>query len=460
METTSKLQVGDKLIRILMLTMMISSMSALMFNIVLPQISKEFNLTISEVSWFSSAYTLIYAIGTVTYGKLADRFRLKNILTFGIFLFALGSLIGLVSQTFWMALVGRCIQSAGAAAIPAIAILIPIRYFAPERRGAALGMTAVGLALGSALGPVIAALIVSIAHWRWLFFVPLLILVTLPYYRKYLNDEPTSTGKFDWIGAGLLAVTAATLLLAVTNSTWLLLLVSAISFILFILRIRTAAEPFVQPRIFQNKQYSVGVLLAVLITGIGISLYFITPILLAQVYHLPPSWIGFAMVPAAIASAFLGRKGGTLADRKGNAYSFTIASSSLILCFFLLSSFTGISPILIAVFLILGNVGQSFMQIAMSNSISSTLPKDQIGVSMGIFSMMNFITQGMATGVYSKLTNVQSDMAWNPLHSDAVSSSYSNLFLVLAAVHIGILLFYMYQSAASRKLAYRVEHNS
>jgi MFS transporter, DHA2 family, metal-tetracycline-proton antiporter len=90
--------------RLMMFTVMISSMSALMFNVVLPQISEEFHLTLAQVSWLSSAYMLIYAFGTVTYGKLADRFQLKSILTFGLTVFAAGSLMGLISQTFWFAL--------------------------------------------------------------------------------------------------------------------------------------------------------------------------------------------------------------------------------------------------------------------------------------------------------------------------------------------------------------------
>jgi len=106
------------LIRVLMLTLMLSSMSALMFNIVLAEIGREFSLSLSQVSWLTSAYTLLYAFGTAAYGKLADRFKLKNLLTFGLSLFAIGSLIGLFSDSFWMALAGRCVQAAGAGAIP------------------------------------------------------------------------------------------------------------------------------------------------------------------------------------------------------------------------------------------------------------------------------------------------------------------------------------------------------
>lgn len=139
---------AEKLIRILAFTMVLSSMSATMFNIVLPEIKNEFQLSVAQVSWVSTIYMLIYAIGSVIYGKLADVFRFKNLITFGLAVFCLGSLAGLAAQAFWMVLAGRVLQAAGAAVIPAAAMIIPVRHFPPERRGYALGITATGLAVG------------------------------------------------------------------------------------------------------------------------------------------------------------------------------------------------------------------------------------------------------------------------------------------------------------------------
>lgn len=87
METKGTEQTGETLMRIVMFTVTLSSMGVLMFIYVLPDISKEFHLSLSHVSWLSSSYSLIYAIGTVTYGKLADRYKLKNLLTFGLVMF-------------------------------------------------------------------------------------------------------------------------------------------------------------------------------------------------------------------------------------------------------------------------------------------------------------------------------------------------------------------------------------
>lgn len=133
MEEEARQNQAMKLIRLLACTLIISVMSAGMFNIVLPQIREQFHLTLSQVSWMTSVYTLIYAIGTVIYGKLADRYRLKQLLTAGLLVFAAGSVLGLCSATFGMVIFGRALQAAGAAVIPATATLIPVRYFPVEK---------------------------------------------------------------------------------------------------------------------------------------------------------------------------------------------------------------------------------------------------------------------------------------------------------------------------------------
>ncbi|MGN7358010.1 MFS transporter [Paenibacillus sp. SAF-054] len=431
-----------KLIRLLACTLVISVMSAGMFNVVLPQIREEFHLTLSQVSWMTSVYTLIYAIGTVIYGKLADQYRLKQLLTVGLLVFAAGSVMGLVSTTFGMVIAGRALQAAGAAVIPATSTLIPVRYFPVEKRGTALGMTAVGLAIGNALSPVVSALVASVADWRWLFCIPLLSLLLLPWYRRYLNDDKGAAGQVDWPGAILLGAGVGMLLFGLSEEKWLLLTGGVAAFILFALRIRSVREPFIQPLLLKNKRYMVYLLATFLLTGISFTLIFLSPLLLAEEQRLSSGWIGLTLVPAAIASALLGQKGGRVADARGVSFLFHIASALLLSCFALMSIFAGAPPILIAIILILGNVGQSFMNITLASSASKTLPKEQAGVGMGMFAMMNFIAGSVAVAVSGKVIDMGAGFKWNPLNYTTGPGGliYSNIFLVLAFVHIVILI--------------------
>ncbi|WP_169089142.1 MFS transporter [Paenibacillus sp. PL91] len=445
METGVQQQAGERLIRILAFTLVVSVMSATMFNIVLPEIRAEFQLSLPQVSWVTSAFLLIYAIGTVIYGKLADIYKLKNLLTFGLIFFAFGSMIGLTAQAYWMVLLGRILQGVGAAVVPATAGIIPVRYFPQESRGRALGISMTGLAIGGAIGPIIATLLVSVVHWRWLFCMPLLTLLALPYYRKYLDDEHGKADNIDWLGGGLLAGTAALLLLAITNKAWVPAVGCLVLFIMFMARIRLAVNPFIRLELFCNKSYSLVLTFAFLTTGIGYSLAFLSPQLLSQVNHLAPGLVGFTLVPAAVTTAILGRKAGKLADEKGNPRLFYTASALLLTCFVLLSSFAGISPVYVAIFLIFGNVGQSFMMIALSNTISRSLPKEQTGVGMGLLATLNFIAGAVSAGVYSTTVDQGASSGWNAVNSHPNAFAYSNIYLVLAILHVMILLLYYYQ---------------
>lgn len=421
-------------------------MNGTMFNVVLSVISKEFQLTASEVSWIVSGYLIVYAIGTVTYGKLTDKFSIKGLITFGLLLLTAGSLVGVAATQYWMVIVARILQAAGAAVIPALAMIIPVRFFSPEKRGHALGTSAIGTALGAALGPIIAGFVSSALNWRFLFVIPMLSLITLPFYRRYLSDESVSNVRIDYVGGVLLAGTVATFLLALSKANIWLLLSGLIILVLFILRIRYASDPFVNPAIFRNKHYSMGMVIVFVLVAVGFGIPYLTPLMLSEVNGLSPAFIGLIMLPSALITAFLGRRGGKLADEKGNPFLLYTASTLLVGGLIILSSVVGKSPTYTQIFLTLGVLGQSYMQIAMSNTISQTLPKDDIGIGMGLLSMFNFIAAAVSTATIGKLLDGgTSTVHWNPFVQNQVTFAYSNILLVLAVVVVLMTILYYFQ---------------
>ncbi|WP_059053128.1 MFS transporter [Paenibacillus senegalimassiliensis] len=426
---------GPVLLRVLVFTLIISVMNGTMFNVVLPAISKELNLSASQGSWIVTSYLIVYAIGTVTFGKLTDKYKLKDLLTFGLLLLAAGSVLGMMATQFWMIIMARIVQATGASVIPALSMIIPVRYFLPKERGRALGTTAIGTSLGAALGPIIAGFVTSALSWQFLFAIPLLALVTLPFYRKYLDDQAGLDQKIDYMGGVLLAGSVAFLLLALTNANVYFLLSGAVALILFIFRIRHAANPFVNPDIFRNKLYSLGIFITFIMVAIGFSVPFTMPQLLAALNDLSPAWIGLVMLPSALITAFFGRVGGRLADRKGNAFLLYIAAALLMVGFLCLSMVSGMSPVYIGFFLIFGILGQSFMLISLSNTISQTLSKEQVGIGMGLLSMLNFIAGAVSTAVIGKVLD----------HNQGAPSVYSNIFLVLAVLVAAMTLLYYFQ---------------
>ncbi|UWG96465.1 MFS transporter [Dehalobacter sp. DCM] len=443
---------GEILIRVLALILVFSVMNATIFNIVLPVISLEYHLSPSQVSWILTSYMIVYAVGSVIYGKLADQYRLKDLLTFGLLFFAIGSIVGFLANQFWMIILARVLQAVGASVIPATAMIIPVRYFAPERRGKALGTSAMGLALGSAIGPIVAGLVTTFLNWHFLFFLSLLPLITLPLFRKYLDNERKQAGRIDFLGGGLLAGTVTLLLLAITMGKGLLFAAFVAVLSLFVFWIQRAKEPFIQPSLFQNRKYAIGLILVFLTNAFAFAMPFMTPLFLAKVNHLTPALIGLIMFPGALSSALMGRKGGQLADKKGNKLLVYTAASLIFFCYILLSSVVGVSPVFIVFILIFGNLGQTFMSIAMSNTVSQTLAREQVGIGMGLYAMLNFISGATSTSLIGKILDKNiTEFHFNPLIESSAGYIYSNIFFVFAFLIVIVAFLYKKQFGTSRK---------
>jgi DHA2 family metal-tetracycline-proton antiporter-like MFS transporter len=118
----------EKLILVLAFALVISVMNSTMFNMAIPTITKEFGLLPSQAGWIVTGYIIVYAIGSVMYGKLADRYKLKNLITIGLVFFAMGSMIGFTAASFKMIVAGRILQAMGASVMPATSMIIPTRY--------------------------------------------------------------------------------------------------------------------------------------------------------------------------------------------------------------------------------------------------------------------------------------------------------------------------------------------
>ena len=104
--------------------------------------------------------------------------------------------------------------------------------------------------------------------------------------------------------------------------------------------------------------------------------------------------------------------------------------------------FSGAAPVwTIPLFLVFGNVGQTFIQVAVSNALSKTLSKEEAGVGMGLFSMTNFIVGGMAASVFGLLLEMDAS-GWNPLAAGANAGMFANLFLAFLLLPAGLLTYY------------------
>ncbi|MDF2670039.1 MAG: Major facilitator family transporter [Paenibacillus sp.] len=422
----------EKLVKLLCFILLFSVMNVTMFNIALPDIAKHFDLMPSTASWVVTGYSIVYAIGSLTYGKLSDMYPMRTLLTVGLLLFAAGSIIGFMSNNFPLLIAARLIQSAGASSIPALVMLIPIRMFPAQQRGRVIGVLAAAISFAAGVGPIVGGFVSGTLHWRFLFLISIGTLVTLPFLRRWLPDEEVRPGTFDLPGALLLASAVSSLMLSITKWNGWILLVSAVFLALFILRIRMAKQPFIQPSLLRNANYRVALLSGFLAFGASFAIMFITPMMLSHVNLMHTTSIGLIMFPGAMSAALLGRYGGKMADQRGSLFMVFCGLCLMLLGQLTLSSFSGYAVWIIAVCLIFGYIGMSFLQSSMTKLVSTLLPAGQTGVGMGVFTLTNFMAGAVTGAIVSKIIDQSGgSFSLNPLVTQAGASIYSNVFLGL-----------------------------
>src|SRR5699024_4151280 len=107
-------------------------------------------------------------------GKLSDQLGIKRLLLFGIIINCFGSVIGFVGHSFFSLLImARFIQGAGAAAFPALVMVVVARYIPKENRGEAFGLIGSIVAMGYGVGPAIGGMISHYIHWSYLLLAPI-----------------------------------------------------------------------------------------------------------------------------------------------------------------------------------------------------------------------------------------------------------------------------------------------
>ncbi|REE89012.1 DHA2 family metal-tetracycline-proton antiporter-like MFS transporter [Paenibacillus taihuensis] len=384
---------NEKSIRtILGITIVLVIMNTMMFNLALPKVAGQFALSPSTTSWIVTGYSIVFAIASITYSRLSDFIPIHKLFTAALLLISIGSVIGIFSNGFDVLLGARLIQAAGAGAIPSLGMVLLTRYIPVSRRGRAMSGVLSSISLGLGLGPVVGGFVVQYLGWHFLFGITGLNLVLIPFFYFMLPREKATSGSFDFIGAILLGSGTTGLLLFLTNKSFIALIAGLVVLILFAIRIRTAANPFVMPALFRERRY-------LTLVGIGIGAYmvsfsflFIAPQLLSHVFSLNPGGSGLVLFPGAILAMVVSNRVGLIIDRYGNKGLIRYAPLMLLISIILMALTAKYSYFEVAIVYILISVSFTAISSAVSNELSRMLPKERVGSGMGLFQLLQFFS--------------------------------------------------------------------
>jgi MFS family permease len=146
----------------------------------LPEIYRDFNVSVNAVIWVLVAFNLVLAVAAVPAALVARRLGPARITSAGLAVFALGGLLCGVSPSLAPLIAARSLQAIGGAAAVTGALELLPHAVGSERRAAAVWATAG--AIGAALGPAVGGLLTELVSWQSIFLVqvPLAIAVAIP----------------------------------------------------------------------------------------------------------------------------------------------------------------------------------------------------------------------------------------------------------------------------------------
>src|SRR5215204_6238853 len=419
------------LLAILISAVFVAVLNTSMVNVGVPSIQEEFGASEGQVGWVITGYLLVYAVGIPLYGRVSDLFSLRWTFSLGLLVFAAGSLFCALAPNLLFLVLGRVVQAAGGAAIPALASAWVAKVLPPGDRGTALGLVFSSVGIGAAAGPVLGGVVDSVAGWQALFYSTLLLtLILLPIaFYELPHTEVSEERSFDLPGGILLGLAAGLFLFGITQgqvagfdsvTSWGSFLGGALAAVGFVGRITTALHPFVSPALMGNTSF-----VAAVVVGF-----------FSMLSNLSSGAAALALTPGAIALAILSPIAGRLSDSIGFRPPIFAGLLFMLLSVLFLSTFgAGASPVVVAAGMLGVGTGFAFVNSPTTNAAATALPQAETGVGLGIYQSLFFLGGGTGPAVIGAFLAARREAgaeALNPLYAlDA--ASFSDAFLVIGA---------------------------
>jgi len=176
-------------------------------NVALPTIAGDMAASPATAVWIVNAYQLAITMTLLPLAGIGDLYEYRRVYRVGLAVFTVASLACALSHSIIELTAARVLQGLGAAGIMSVNAAL-IRFIYPRAQlGRAIGINAVTVSISAALGPTIAAMVLSVASWQWLFAINVPIGIAALLSVRSLPVTPRGKHRFDTVSALLSAAT-------------------------------------------------------------------------------------------------------------------------------------------------------------------------------------------------------------------------------------------------------------
>lgn len=427
-------------------------------SILLPAISEDTGMSVTDLQWAVTGYSLVGAAVIVTSGSLGDVFGRKRVFQLGLLLFVVSCVIIALAQSGGMVIAGRVIQGAAGATILACGLSLLSVANDGEEQLRAVSLWGAAAAVGAAAGPLLGGLLVDFTGWQGLFWIDAVVAVVcmvLTFLTVGESRDPDRPRSIDYAGTVLIAATLTPLIFAFTKSGdwgWLsaatlgCFAVSIAAGYAFIVVEGRVAVPLLDLALLRNRVL-VGSTIAILI-GAGtinglmylLSLYFQDPATL----DFSPLEAGLATLPATIGLVVVAPLVPKLAAKFGGRQ--TIGVGFLLTTIgFVIVGFTDADWKYMAFLLplVLIAVGMGLSNGPASSAATASVPQSQVGGASGVSNMARYVGAAVATALAATIygTVIANRTADGAAQADALAAGLAGAAWLMAIFSfVGVLM--------------------
>jgi DHA2 family multidrug resistance protein-like MFS transporter len=151
----------------------VSVLDTSLVNLALPDIARDLGATPSAAVWVVNAFQLAILTALLPCAQLGERIGYRRVYLMGLVVFSIASLACAIAPNLPMLVAARALQGLGAAGLMAVNSALVRLTYSQQGLGRGIAVNAVVVATASVAGPSVAALVLSVTSWHWLFLIQL-----------------------------------------------------------------------------------------------------------------------------------------------------------------------------------------------------------------------------------------------------------------------------------------------
>ncbi|CAM5545179.1 MFS transporter [Streptomyces purpurascens] len=390
------------------------TLDALIVNVALPEIGRDFDSGITGLQWVVDGYTLLFAALLLSAGSVTDRIGARQAFGAGLIVFTAASAACGFAPNLGVLVIARLVQGAGAAVIvPASLALIREAFPDSARRARAISLWAMGGSVGAAAGPVLGGVLSEIS-WRTIFFVNLPVgLLALFLLTRTTRSPRRADTPFDWTGqiaavaamggltyaaieAGAVGLTAPRVLVA--------LLGAVAAGAVFLIAQARGRHPMVPLQLLRERTMAISASIGFALNVGFYGMIFLLSLYLQQEHGLSPLATGLAFLPMTLLTAFVSPTAAWCARTFGPRMpvitgQLVMATGLVLLCVPRASAPTWLTVML----MIPVGTGGGLAIPAVTSQLLDRVPAERAGTASGVLNTARQVGGALAVAVFGAL---------------------------------------------------------